>query len=94
MEAAADEAVRRIDKTPYAKGEIDSLRAPLQSMWVFAPEIEEAIRHFLSKDNTSFRIGNNFQISARGEIWESLCQLHGMDVGFSSVCSQCVQHSK
>lgn len=80
MEAAREEAVLRINKTPYASEQIAAINPPPPSDvdWIVKPEIVSKITHVLSKDSSEHRFENNFTIKPEGPIWNKLCEIFGI----------------
>ena len=80
MEAAAEEAVSRIQGTPFAHEAIIAHRVPKPDEWVFPPELEEKIRRFLANDSLDSRMRNNFIIKPAGTLWKSISSMYGVKI--------------
>ena len=75
MEAAREEAISRIDKTPYASEQIAATKPPAEVDWIVKPEVISKITNFLKKDTSEHRFENNFTIKPEGPIWNKLCEI-------------------
>ena len=78
MNYAREEAIRRLQKVPYAKDTIDGYAPPPESDWVFPMEYKEKINYFL-KGEDDHRKENNFVIKPSGPIWEQLCNMYALN---------------
>ncbi|CAC5412537.1 unnamed protein product [Mytilus coruscus] len=78
MEAAREEAVNRIDETPYASEKIEAVKPPPDFDWILTPETISKIISFLKKDTSEHRFENNFTIKPEGPVWNKLCKMYGI----------------
>jgi hypothetical protein len=62
MEFAREEAIGRLDKTPYAGEELRAIKPPPENDWVITKELISKINMFLKKDCTEYRNEKNFVI--------------------------------
>ena len=78
MNAARDNAIDRLNGTPYAREKISAVKPPPEEDWVISAGIVEKIQTFLKKDTTEHRLQNNFIISPNGPVWKDMCRIYDL----------------